>query len=122
MDLSLVNNRKKALKLAARPNFKHCTIFDETLVAIPMKQTKLVFDKPVYCGMSILDISKTMMYEFVGLRAKLYSYKIFEGSEARPSGPKEEKKCKGTKKAVTKKNITHDDCKECLFSENMQMR
>ena len=78
MDLSLVNNRKKALKLAAKPNFKHCTIFDETLVAIPMKQTKLVFDKPVYCGMSILDISKTMMYEFVGLRAKLYSYEIFE--------------------------------------------
>ena len=28
--------------------------------------------------------------EFVGLRAKLYSYKIFEG--------KEEKKCKGVKK------------------------
>lgn len=49
---------EKALKLAAKPNFKHCTIFDENFVAIQMKRTKLVFEKPVYCGMNILDISK----------------------------------------------------------------
>ena len=52
--------------------------------------------------------------EFVGLRAKLYSYKMFEG--------KEEKKCKGIKKCVIKKNISHEDYKECLFSEKPQMR
>ena len=46
---------------------------------------------------------------FVGLRAKLYSYKMFEG--------KEEKKCKGIKKAVIKKQISFDDYKECLFSK-----
>ena len=50
---------------------------------------------------------------FVGLRAKLYSYKMFEG--------KEEKKCKGIKKPVIKKNISFDDYKECLFSEKPQM-
>ena len=49
---------EKAPKLAAKPNFKHCTIFDENFVAIHMKRTKLVFEKPVYCGMNILDISK----------------------------------------------------------------
>ena len=51
---------------------------------------------------------------FVGLRAKLYSYKMFEG--------KEEKKCKGIKKAVIKKHISFDDYVECLFSKKHQMR
>ena len=64
VDVRLVSSRKAAEKLAARPNFKSLTIFDENLVAIHMKRTKLVFDKPVYCGMSILDISKTLMYDF----------------------------------------------------------
>ena len=62
VDVRLV--RKAAEKLAARPNFKPLTIFDENLLAIHMKRTKLVFDKPVYCGMSILDISKTLVYDF----------------------------------------------------------
>ena len=53
--------------------------------------------------------------EFVGLRAKLYSYKMFEDG-------KEEKKCKGIKKPVVKKNITHENYKECLFSGEPQMR
>ena len=52
--------------------------------------------------------------EFVGLRAKLYSYKMFEG--------KEEKKCKGIKKVVIKKQISFDDYKECLLSKQTQMR
>ena len=59
VDVRLVNNRKKAQRLAVIPNFKHLTIFVENLITIHMKRTKLVFDKPVYCGMSILDISKT---------------------------------------------------------------
>ena len=52
--------------------------------------------------------------EFVGLRAKLYSYRMFEG--------KEEKKCKGIKKYVVRKDISHEDYKECLFSKRPQMR
>ena len=64
VDIRLVNSEKKAMKLAAKPNFKHCNIFDENLVAIHMKKTKLVFNKPVYLGMCILDLSKTLMYDF----------------------------------------------------------
>ena len=64
VDISLVNSEAKAKKLAAKPNFKHCNIFDENLVAIHMKKTKLVFNKPVYLGMCILDLSKTLMYDF----------------------------------------------------------
>ena len=195
VDIKLVNNKKRAEKLSAKPNYKHCNIFSEDLVAIHMKKTKLDFDKPVYLGMCILDLSKTLMYdfhynyikkkygdkakllltdtdslmyeiqtedfykdinkdvkdrfdtsdypfdhpsgipsginkkvlgmfkdeangniidEFVGLRAKLYSYKMFEG--------KESKKCKGVKKSVVKKSITHEDYKTCLTTGNEQLR
>ena len=64
VNIQLVNNEVKAKKLAAKPNYQHCTIFDENLVAIHMKKTKLVFNKPVYLGMCILDLSKTLMYDF----------------------------------------------------------
>ena len=195
VDIRLVNSEAKAKKLAAKPNFKHCNIFDENLVAIHMKKTKLVFNKPVYLGMCILDLSKTLMYdfhynyiknkfndkatllftdtdslayeietedfykdisgdvhglfdtsnfpkghssgievgcnkkvvgmfkdeaggkiisEFVGLRAKLYAYKMHEG--------KEEKRCKGVKKAVVKRSINFEDYKTCLFTGKPQTR
>ena len=195
VDIKLVNNKKQAEKLSAKPNFKHCNIFSEDLVAIHMKKMKLDFDKPVYLGMCILDLSKTLMYdfhynyikkkygdkakllltdtdslmceiqtedfykdisgdlkdrfvtsgyppdhpsgipsgfnkkvlgmfkdevngdiidEFVGLRAKLYSYKMFEGEES--------KKCKGVKKSVVKKSITHEDYKKCLLTGKEQLR
>ena len=46
--------------------------------------------------------------EFVGLRAKLYSYKMFEGEES--------KKCNGVKKSGVKKSIAHEDYKKCSFT------
>ena len=52
--------------------------------------------------------------EFVGLRAKLYSYKMLDGSE--------DKKCKGVTNNVTKRNIQFDDYPECLFSRKEQHR
>ena len=63
VDIKLVNNEKRAKKLSAKPNFNHCNIFSEDLVAIHMKK-KLVFNKPVYLGMCILDSSKALMYDF----------------------------------------------------------
>jgi len=199
VDIKLVTDEKKAITLAAKPNYNSRTIFDENLIAMHMKRTKLVYNKPIYLGMCILDLSKTLMYdfhynyikakygdrakllftdtdslcyeietedfyadiaadvesrfdtseyptdhpavagggflvgknkkvigvfkdeaagkqieEFVGLRAKLYSYKMFEGNET--------KKCKGIKKAVIKKSITHEDYKDCLFTRRKQLR
>ena len=64
VDIELVTDRKKAEKLAAKPNFKHCNIFDEDLIAIHMKKISLTMDKPVYLGMCILDLSKTLMFDF----------------------------------------------------------
>jgi hypothetical protein len=40
----------------AKPNFESRTIYTETLAAIHMKETKILFNKPSYTGMSILDI------------------------------------------------------------------
>ena len=64
VDIKLVTDKKKAEKLVAKPNFKHLNIFCEELVAIHMKKSSLKFNKPVYLGMSILDLCKTIMYEF----------------------------------------------------------
>ena len=64
VDIKLVNNEKQAEKLSAKPNFNHCNIVSKNLVVIHMKKTKLVFNKPVYLGMCILDLSKTLMYDF----------------------------------------------------------
>ena len=62
--IKLVTDKIKAEKLTAKPNFKHCNIFNEDLIAIHMKKTSLTFDKPVYLGLCILDLSKTLMYDF----------------------------------------------------------
>ena len=77
--MRLVCDRKKAIKLAANPNFVHQTIFDENLVGIQMRKKYLFYNKPIYLGMCSLDISKTLMYAFhydyiktkYGHRAKL---------------------------------------------------
>ncbi|XP_065662849.1 uncharacterized protein LOC136085468 [Hydra vulgaris] len=64
VDVRLVTDRDMAIKLAAKPNYERRTIFDENLIAIHMKRTKLKYNKPIYLGMSISDLSKTLMYEF----------------------------------------------------------
>lgn len=64
VDIRLVTNEKQAKKLISKPNYQHRTIFCENLAAIHMKKTKLDFNKPVYLGASILDLSKTLMYGF----------------------------------------------------------
>ena len=64
VDIRLISSDKIALKLATKPNYDHCTIFDENLIAVHMKKAKLYFNKPIYLGMSILDFSKSFMYDF----------------------------------------------------------
>ena len=195
VNVKLVNTGEQFKQLTAKPNFDSRKIFNENLVSVHMKKTSLTMNKPVYLGMSILDLSKTVMFdfhyqyikpkygkqakllftdtdsllyeiqtedfykdisgdvkdrfdtsdypkghpsgiptgvnkkvlgmfkdeaagkiikEFVGLRAKLYSYKMDEG--------KENKRCKGIKKAVVEKSITHEDYKTCLETGKEQLR
>ena len=195
IDVRLVTEEKELEKLVKKPNFDRTNIFTKDLVAVHMKKTTIRLHKPIYLGMSILDLSKTLMYdfhynyikpkygnnasllftdtdslcyeiktkdfyvdisndvrekfdtsnfdknhpsgieagvnrkvigmmkdeaggkiitEFVGLRSKLYAYKMDCG--------KEEKKCKGVKKGVVKKEITLEDYKNCLFTKEDQER
>ena len=195
VNVKLVNAGEQFKKLAAKPNYDSRKIFNENLVSVHMKKTSLTMNKPVYLGMSILDLSKIVMFdfhykyikpkygdkakllftdtdsflyeiqtedfykdisgdvkdrfdtsdypeghpsgiptginkkvlgmfkdeaagkvikEFVGLRAKLYSYKMDEG--------KENKRCKGIKKAVVEKSITHEDYLKCLETGKEQLR
>ena len=60
----LVDDRKKALKFTSKPNFDRATIFDEHLVAVHMKKTEVYFNKPIYVGQAVLDLSKTLMFKF----------------------------------------------------------
>ena len=195
VNIKLVNTGKQFKKLSAKPNYQSRKIFNKNLIAVHMKKTSITMNKPVYLGMSILDLSKTLMFdfhynyikpkygdkakllftdtdsflyelqtedfykdisgdvrdrfdtsnypeghpsgiptginkkvlgmfkdeaagkiikEFVGLRAKLYSYKMDEGNE--------NKKCKGIKKAVVEKSITHENYKTCLQTGKEQLR
>ena len=195
VNVKLVNTGEQFKKLTAKPNYESRKIFNENLVSVHMKKTSLTMNKPVYLGMSILDLSKIVMFdfhyqyikpkygkqakllftdtdsflyeiqtedfykdisgdvkdrfdtsdypeghpsgiptgvnkkvlgmfkdeaagkiikEFVGLRAKLYSYKMDEG--------KENKRCKGIKKAVVEKSIRHKDYKTCLETGKEQLR
>ena len=193
-DIKLVTTEREVEKYIYKPNYTHRTTFSDNLVAIHMSRTKLYFNKPVYLGMCILDLSKTLMYEFhyeyinrkygnkakllftdtdslmyeietedfykdispdvrakfdtsnypkeqpsgietgvnkkviglmkdeaggeiitkfVGLRAKNYSFLL---------GNKEQKKCKGIKKSVTRNNISFLDYETCLFNNTKQLR
>ncbi|VDI80335.1 Hypothetical predicted protein [Mytilus galloprovincialis] len=64
VNVKLLTSGKQALKLVAKPNYDRRVIFSENLTAIHMKKTKLIFNKPVYLGSCILDLSKTLMYDF----------------------------------------------------------
>ncbi|KFM70605.1 hypothetical protein X975_15801, partial [Stegodyphus mimosarum] len=56
--------KKKAKKCIASPAFQSFSIFDNDLVGVKMKVKTLILNRPVYAGFSILDISKTLMYQF----------------------------------------------------------
>ena len=64
VNVKLVNTQERLKKLTAKPNFKSHKIFSENLVSVHMKKTSLTMNKPVYLGMCILDLSKTIMYNF----------------------------------------------------------
>ena len=63
-DIKLVTIDEKRNTLVSEPNYHTKKRFSENLIAIVMKKTKVKMNKPMYLGMSILDISKTLMYEF----------------------------------------------------------
>ena len=63
-DIKLVTSEKRRKRLVSEPNYHSCKKFSDHLMAIEMKKTRVKMTKPLYLGMSILDISKILMYEF----------------------------------------------------------
>ena len=63
-DIKLVTSDKQRKRLVLETNYHSHKKFSENVMAIEMKKTKVKMTKPIYLGMSMLDISKTLMYEF----------------------------------------------------------
>ena len=63
-DINLLTTDEKRNNLVSVPNYHTTKCFSENVLAIEMKKTKEKMNKSVYLGMSILDITKTLMYEF----------------------------------------------------------
>ena len=64
VDVRLVTSKQKLLKLASKPTFVSSKIFNNNLVAVHKIKETLTLNRPAYVGMCILDLSKTIMYEF----------------------------------------------------------
>ena len=63
-DIKLVKTDKKRNKLVSEPNYHAMKLIDDNLAIIEMRKVKVKMNKPIYLGLSILDISKITMYEF----------------------------------------------------------
>ena len=63
-DNKLVTTDRRINQLVSEPNYHTVKCFSENLLAIEMKKRKVKMNKPVYQGLSILEVSKILMYEF----------------------------------------------------------
>ena len=57
-DIKFVTTNKRRNQLVSEPNYHTTKYFSEDLLAIEMKKIKVKMNKPVYLGMSILEINK----------------------------------------------------------------
>ena len=63
-DIKLVTSDKIRKRLVSEPNYHSYKKFSKYLMAIEMEKTNVKMNKPIYLGMSILDISKRLIYKF----------------------------------------------------------
>ena len=63
-DIKLVATDKRRNQLVSEPNYHATRWFSKNLLATEMKRAKVKINKPVHLGLSILEISKTLTYEF----------------------------------------------------------
>ena len=63
-DIKIVTTNKQRNKLASEPNYHTTKYISKNLIIMEMKKTEVKMNKPIYLGQAILDICKTLMYEF----------------------------------------------------------
>ncbi len=181
VNMKLVRTSKQAQRAANSLLYKRYAILDDDLAVVELYKSEIVYNKPIYLGFIILELSKLHMYtfhydvmlanfnlallytdtdsliyevetrnffedcerkgimgyfdtkddkmvgkfkdefaktrivSFVALQSKTYSVLTAEDTESH--------KCKGVKKSVIKKAITHENFKEALFQgKEMEVR
>ena len=62
--IKIVTAERRRNYLVSESNYHTTKFFTENLLAIEMRKTQILMNKPVYLGLSILDLSKPVMYEF----------------------------------------------------------
>ena len=60
--IKLATKEKRRNVLVSDPNYHTKKLFTQNLLAV--RKTQILMNKPIYLGLSILDLSKTVMYEF----------------------------------------------------------
>ena len=63
-DIKFVSTERRRKYLVSEPNYHTTKFFIGYLLAIEMEKTEILINKTVYLGLSILDLSKILMYEF----------------------------------------------------------
>ena len=63
-DIKLVTTERRRNYLVSEPNHRTTKFFTEHLLAIEMKKSEILMNKPVYSGFSILELSKILIYGF----------------------------------------------------------
>ena len=63
-DIKLVTTEAKRNKLASEPNYHSTKCISKDLLVMEMKKTEVKMNKPIYLGQAVLDLSKTLMFEF----------------------------------------------------------
>ena len=65
VNVKLVTEYKKLDRLTSKPTYVSSKIFNENLMAVHKIKAVLTLNRPAYVGMCILDLSKTLMYDFI---------------------------------------------------------
>ena len=63
INVELVNNAKDYIRCVSRPSFISQKTFSKNFVAVHKIKPVLTLNKPIYVGFSILELSKSLMYE-----------------------------------------------------------
>lgn len=64
MKIELVSCPRRLTKLVNKSTFKYCTTYGDDLVSVSLHNKIIDFCKPIYIGFAVLELSKTLMYEY----------------------------------------------------------